>query len=171
MKKVFLLLIVFLIIGLSGCLNQNPIPDQKCLNETEKTMNNFKLALEKTAIYKQSSNVDFDSPFCIEDGKFLLLTTDEKSICQRTCLADYSVCTLLRYSSSEVTGIQDKCIDIPTNTYFTDSVTGPSYCEKIQGYSPVEEFEYTEIEKGIYQFISSPSSTENTPVICVYKKI
>jgi hypothetical protein len=144
---------------------------QKCFNDTEKAMNDFKLALEKTAIYKQPSNVRFNPPGCSNNEKFLVKKIDEPRLCKRACLNASAACVLLRYDTEKVTGIADKCINI---SYSTEFRMHPDNTECIN----LEEdgFEGTNIEsaegleKGTFQFLYYSNPSISYPVVCTYVK-
>ncbi len=146
---------------------QKQLENQKCFNDTEKLMNDFKLALEKTATYKQPSTFEFTPLACLENEKFLVIKSDDEKLCQRACLSSSSSCILLRYSSSKITGIQDKCINISPETQFSTTTENPSFCDEVESFSPVKiDFDKT-LEKGEYYFVYS---TSETPIVCSYLK-
>jgi hypothetical protein len=169
----FQLLVAVILMTFVIVVGMNAITEaekQKCFNDTEKLMNDFKLAIEKTATYKQPSNLKFDPPSCTKNEKFVIVKTDEERICKETCLNSSSSCILLRYKTPEVTGIPDKCINVSWDTQFWNSNPNdhPTECGTLQDYLPAVIDSSEGIKRGVYQFFyySSPGVTH--PAICSF---
>ncbi len=134
---------------------------QQCLSKTDKTMDDFRSAIEKTVLSKQPSTVSFNPQGCNENESFVLMKSDSLETCQRSCLSNSSVCTLLMYSSDEVTGIYPKCVNIPYDTLFNYS-----NCEEIDGYHLIKSDFTEKLEKGNYRF--TYADAPNFPIVCAY---
>ncbi len=165
---VAVILMTFVIIV--GVNAMNEANKQKCFNDTEKLMNDFKLAVEKTANIKAPSNVNFSLPGCTKNEKFVIKRIDEARICSQVCLNSSSSCTLLRYNTNEVTGIQDKCINIGFDTQFRNFDTHPSQCPVMPDYSPAKIDSDQGVEAGVYQFLYYSNPAISYPVVCSYIK-
>jgi len=162
-----ILMTFVIIVGLNA---MNEASKQKCFNTTEKLMNDLKLAIEKTAVYQQPANVNFSLPNCTKKESFVLFNSDEPRLCQRLCLNPSSSCLILRYSTSDVTGIQDKCIDVTSSTQFNYESDGTDSCEAMAGFEGINVETDAGFVSGIYQFLYSPNSSSDNPIICVYLK-
>ncbi len=162
-----ILMTFVIIVGLSA---MQQAEKQKCFNDTEKLMNDLKLAIEKTATYSQPSNIKFSPPDCTKDKKFVLIASDEERICKKTCLNSSSSCILLRYSTSEITGIQDKCLNISFDTQFRYEGDGTNTCESLEGYSGLKLDSSLGIPQGTFQFFYYPNPVGTSPVVCSYIK-
>ena len=165
---VAVILMTFVIIA--GLNAMNEASKQKCFHNTEKLMNDLKLAIEKTAIYQQPANVNFNPPGCTKEEKFVLIKSDEARICQRLCMNSSSSCLLLRYSTSDVTGIQDKCINVIHSAQFRDVEDETESCKAMDGYKGIDIELDDGFVSGVYQFLYSPTSGSGSPIICVYLK-
>jgi len=162
-----ILMTFVIIIGLNA---MNEASKQKCFNDTEKLMNDLKLSIEKTATYKQPSAVNFSPPGCAKNESFILFKSNEERLCKKLCMNSSSTCLLLRYATSDITGIQDKCIDVSYDTQFRDTINNPDSCEAMAGYTGIGIDSEQGFISGIYQFLYSPTSGVVSPVICVYLK-
>ncbi|MFH1895787.1 MAG: hypothetical protein ABIJ74_04420 [archaeon] len=162
-----ILMTFVIIVGLNA---MQEAEKQKCVNQTEKAMNDFKLALEKTANNKNPSNVKFNPPGCTKTESFQIKKFDDQRICTRVCETSSSTCVLLRYSTSEVTGIDDKCINIGYDTQFRYYSDGTNECPEKQGFhgTPVDSVQG--LEQGLYQFLYSDFPGRTYSVVCSYVK-
>jgi len=142
--------------------------EQKCFYDTEKSMNDLRTAIERTTQNKTPSIVRFNPPGCSDEEQFVVLKTDYENLCKRTCMNASSVCVLLRYSTSQTSGIQDKCINIPYDTSFRNFVDNPESCGKIGGYKKLEMESALGLELGNYYLVYYDNPAINYPIVCAY---
>jgi len=85
-------------------------------------------------------------------------------------MPDSSVCILLRYSTSEISGIRDKCINIPYDTQFRHVGDGTDSCQEIEGYKKAEMDQGTSqgLELGNYYLVYYDNPSKNYPIVCSY---
>lgn len=164
---VAVILMTFVIIA--GLNAMQEAEKQKCFNDTERLMNDLKLAIERTATYKQPANVIFNPPGCSKDEAFILFKSDEERLCKRICINASTQCVLLRYSTSEVSSIADKCVDILSDTQFVYQGDETDSCEALPGFKGIEIDSDKGFVEGVYQFLYSQSSGDSSK-ICVYIK-
>lgn len=162
-----ILMTFVIIVGMNA---MNEAGKQKCFNDTEKAMNDFKLAIEKTSTYKQPSNIKFNQFGCAKDERFLLVRSDEARICNRLCMNSSTSCLILKYSTTEVAEIGDKCINVSYDTQFKYQGDGASSCIQIDGFTGVQIDSVDGIPGGVYQFLYVSSPGINYPVVCSYIK-
>ena len=162
-----ILMTFVIIVGLNA---MQEAEKQKCFNETEKAMNDFKLALEKTANNKSPSNVNFNPPGCTKSEKFEIKPFDDQRICTKVCESSSSTCVLLRYSTSEITNLPDKCINIGYDTQFRFNGDGTAECTEKTDYHGTQIDSVQGIEQGVYQFLFSDSPGRTFSVVCSYVK-
>jgi len=162
-----ILMTFVILVGLNA---MNEAEKQKCFNDTEKQLNDLKLGIEKTAVYRQPSGVNFNPSGCTKKESFVLIKSDEERLCKSLCLNSSRNCLLLRYSTPDLTGIQDKCIDVAYDTQFRSEGDGTGSCEKMEGYYGINVDSGQGFVPGVYQFLYSPNSGVVSPVICVYIK-
>ena len=166
-----ILMTFVIIIGLRA---MDEAQKNRCFNETEKAMNDFKLALEKTATYKQPSNVIFNPPSCSKDEKFIIKKIDEPRICSSACLNSSTACIILRYSTTEIANVPDKCLNVSYSTQFrtvndtTGSNTEQCISLEDKGYRGTDIESGDGLEKGSYQFLYASSPSISYPVVCTY---
>ncbi len=162
-----ILMTFVIIVGLNA---MNEASREKCFNNTEKLLNDLKQSIEKTAIYKQPSSINFNPPGCTKNESFVLIKSDESRICSELCMNSSSSCILLRYKTVEITEIQDKCINISYDTQFRHYADDwDSGCMHLEGYTGIS-IDSQGFIPGVYQFLYSETSGTTSPVVCVYIK-
>ena len=175
---VAVILMTFVIIV--GLRAMEQADEQKCFYETDKAMDDLRLAIENTAQNKTPSIVNFNPPGCTKNESFVLRKSDDERICKNACLNSSTSCVLLRYSTSEVTGIQDKCVNISYDTQFWNSTDHSAECVDMsnQDFKPaemersyiVDESNLAGLELGQYYFGYFDDPSRSFPAVCVYIK-
>jgi len=144
--------------------------EQKCFYDTEKSMDDLRTAIERTVQNHTPSIIRFTPPGCSDEEQFFVLKTDYENLCKRTCMNASSVCVLLRYSTSETSGIQDKCINIPYDTQFRHVGDDTDSCQEIDGYKKLEMESNQGLILGSYYLVYYDNPAINYPIVCSYIK-
>ncbi len=163
-----ILMTFVIIVGLKA---MEQAEQERCFNDTDSAMDKFVSALQQTTNNKSPSNIVFNPPGCAKDEKFLIKKIDDSRICSNVCLGSTSSCVVLRYSTTEVSKIPDKCINVDYSTEFR-AYPENSECVDLTD----DKFEGTDIlsgeglEKGVFQFFYYDNPSITYPIVCTYVK-
>ncbi|MBU2099869.1 hypothetical protein KKG83_03985 [Candidatus Micrarchaeota archaeon] len=163
-----ILMTFVIIVGLNA---MKQAEQERCFNNTDSAMDKFVFALEQTTNNKSPSSIVFNPPGCSKNEKFLIKKFDDPRLCSNVCLGSTSSCVILRYSTSEVSKIPDKCINVDYGTEFRYHPKN-SECVDLTD----DKFEGTDIlsgeglEKGTFQFLYYDNPSIHYPIVCTYVK-
>jgi len=184
----FELLVAVIIMGFVmfvGIYAMGNLKKEQCLNETQKTIQDFSRTLEEVATtpgHIKSYNLSFpsgcgagqqrevmigDKPQMTE--QLFLRAWSKPEFCATKCESSGSLCVMLHYIRLDGQGLTE-CVSIPPDTVFSDPSSPGNCTDKLKdNYELI--YVRVDIPEGYYLFqnISSPNSTN--PVICAYRKV
>lgn len=166
--------IVMTFVIIMGATAMDRLAREKSIGEIDAAMRDIQLAIEDVVNgTSPQRTVDFDLPgyFKKKDSYMRLQVKQSQKTCSRYCPGAVNICTLLVFSSPDVTPIY-KCVRI---SYLTQFTTDPDECAgdyEDEGYTLIDLQDTGReqpIPEGKY-IIMTARGQESFPKVCAYVK-
>ena len=174
----FELLIAVITMGfvlLIGLAAMHELEIQKCNNEIESKLEEFKTKLEIVINQKSPQLISFPRSSCYNpnDETIKIVFNDRPALCADSCSSGTSICRFLEYYN-EKSGVSfRKCLNINPQTDFgtQENAGAIGSCRDLSA-SPTKEIliDLSErIPRGIYNLVNK-ETTQSFPIVCAYCK-
>ncbi|MBN1940857.1 MAG: hypothetical protein JW772_01610 [Candidatus Diapherotrites archaeon] len=151
----------------------NALNAEKCKNETEAKLEEFKTMIETVVNQKTPKTVDFTSHcYNPKDERIKIQKYFDPGICTDYCASGGHLCSLLEYSNSEAGVYFKKCLNINPDTVFVEQAEAtPTTCPDLEESEQKLLVNFWDvIPRGIFEMNNPTGSGEVFPTICAYCK-
>ncbi|MEI7961790.1 MAG: hypothetical protein WCI04_05655 [archaeon] len=172
--ELFVAVIIMAFVVVMGYTVLGTVNTEVCLNNVDKEMIKFKIALEDTANRNSSQAFSFMPPTACFDSKNTIMKIDvgKDSTCASRCGSMLSECYIMTFSNPDISNaFKQKCIDLPQYTSFpTDAPLCDDSTLAGTGFSTVNPIEGGKagIQPGRYVVRNVSPTGDTYKKICVW---